>query len=149
MLEKRLEAIMWSIALPGFAQMLNKRYIKGIVFIILEVIINVQARLNLAIIPSFHLNFTQAIEVTNYQWIMFYPCLYTFAIWDAYRDVGGDNLPFAFLPFVFSAFIGTIGVVYSINFLGPIFLPIICLLIGALTGFLIRKVILSKLHKTP
>jgi hypothetical protein len=64
---------------------------------------------------------------------MFYPCIYLFAMWDAYRDAGGGKSPFSFLPFVFSAYIGTIGVIYSNSLkfmdvlLGPVFLSILFL----------------------
>src|SRR5699024_1922917 len=60
----------------------------------------------------------KAIQQVDYQWIMFYPCIYMFAIWDAYKDAGGGG-PYAFLPFVFAAYFGTIGVIYSSEILGP------------------------------
>lgn len=49
-----MEVLLWSIALPGFGQLLNRKYIKGILLIVLEVMINVMARLNVAIVHSFH-----------------------------------------------------------------------------------------------
>jgi TM2 domain-containing membrane protein YozV len=39
-----LEKVLWSIAIPGFGQFLNEKYIKGIVLILLELIINVKAK---------------------------------------------------------------------------------------------------------
>ncbi|WP_078556045.1 hypothetical protein [Bacillus alkalicellulosilyticus] len=149
------EKILWSIALPGFAQFLNGKLIKGIVFIFLEFLVNVQSNLNTIIIPSFHGQIEQAIALTNYQWLMFYPCLYLFAIWDAYRDAGGGSGPYAFLPFVFSAFLGTIGVVYSSTLpifgvlWGPIFLPILFLIIGVGVGFIVKWVVLLIKGRTP
>ncbi|UCZ53936.1 hypothetical protein LGQ02_03895 [Bacillus shivajii] len=151
MKNKKIEVLLWSIALPGFGQFLNGKYLKAIVFILLEFLINVQARLNYVIIPSFHGQITEAIAHTDYQWIMFYPCLYIFAIWDAYKDAGGGTEPFAFMPFVFSAFIGTIGVVYSSTFhingiyFGPIWLPIIFLFLGFFIGKILRKLIIGRL----
>jgi len=79
----RKEALLWSIALPGFGQFLNGKLIKGIVFVFLEFLINVQANLNEVTISSFHGEIEKAIEQANYQWLMFYPCLYFFAMWDA------------------------------------------------------------------
>ncbi|WP_088105468.1 hypothetical protein [Bacillus urbisdiaboli] len=144
-MEKRTESILWSIALPGFSQMLNGRLFKGTVFIFLEVLINVQAKLNLVIIPSFHGDMQTAIDLTNYQWLMFYPCLYMFAMWDAYRDVGGGKYSsYAFIPFVAAAITSTIGVIYSPTLklfgclIGPIFLPILFLLIGFVLGLCIK-----------
>jgi len=138
--ENRIEKILWSIALPGLGQILNGKLLKGLIFIVLEVLINVKANLNEVIILSFQGATPEAVERTNYQWLMFYPCVYMFAIWDAYRDSGGYSIPYAFLPFVLSAYIGTIGVIYSSVFTfrgilpGPVWLPILCFIIGALAG---------------
>lgn len=148
-METKTETLLWSIALPGFAQIVNGKLLKGIFFISLEFLINVQAHLNLVIIESFHGNMAKAIELTDYQWLMFYPCIYMFAIWDGYRDAGGGRTPFSFLPFVFAAFLSTIGVIYSptLNIfgflLGPIFSPIIFLLIGVIIGWIIKLYVVT------
>lgn len=54
---------------------------------------------------------------------MFYPCIYMFGIWDAYKDAGGGELPYSTLPFVLGAYFGTIGVIYSptLKILGILF----------------------------
>lgn len=106
-----IEKLFWSIAFPGFGQLLNGKFFKGLVLVILEILINVQSNLNQIIVHSFHGDMTSAIGHTNYQWLMFYPCVYLFAIWDAYRDAGGGNSRYSFFPFVFSAYFGTIGVI--------------------------------------
>jgi hypothetical protein len=144
---KKIERILWSVALPGFAQFLNQKYFKGFVFIALEILINVKARLNQAIIFSFHGKIEKAIEITDYGWLMFYPCLYLFAIYDAYKDAGGDD-PFSFLPFVISAYMGTIGVIYSPYYLGPIWLPILFLILGAAIGIAFQNLIYRLFTKT-
>ena len=93
----KLEAILWSIALPGFAQLLSRKFVKGIVFIFLEFLINVNSHFNIVILHSFHGNIKEAIEATNYQWLMFYPCLYMFAIWDAFKNAEGETSPYSSL----------------------------------------------------
>ncbi|NLJ76608.1 MAG: hypothetical protein GX325_05045 [Peptococcaceae bacterium] len=139
--DKRIEVILWSIAFPGFGQLLNKQYFKGAILLFLEFLINIKSNLNLAIISSFRGEAASAITIVDPQWLMFYPCLYTYAIWDAYRDAAGERRrPFAYLPLVFAAYLGTIGVIYAANFefmgtlLGPIWLPIILLMIGVGLG---------------
>ncbi len=138
---------MWSIALPGFGQLLNGKYIKGIVLIFLEVLINVQGNFNQIILLSFHGQIEEAIQQTNYPWLMFYPCLYFFAIWDAYKDAGGGKSPFTFLPFVFSAYFVTIGLIFSTSFkimgilFGPIWLPMLSVVPGIVIGLLLTKLI--------
>ena len=88
------EKLLWSIALPGFGQLLNGKYIKGILFIFLEFLVNVQANFNEIIILSFQGDIEKAIVQADYQWLMFYPCLYFFAIWDAFKDGGGRKRTF-------------------------------------------------------
>jgi hypothetical protein len=48
------EKLLWSIALPGFGQFLNGKLIKGVVFVFLEFLINVQSNFNKVIISSSH-----------------------------------------------------------------------------------------------
>ncbi|MDN4494388.1 hypothetical protein [Ureibacillus aquaedulcis] len=145
--EGQIEKILWSIALPGFGQILNGQFLKGVLFVGLEVLINVQANLNKVIVYSFQGNMKGAIESTNYDWLMFYPCLYMFAIWDAYREVKGETGTVSFMPFVFSAYFGTIGVIYSSNLelfgvlFGPVFLPILFLILGIGIGLLIKMIV--------
>src|SRR5690625_206052 len=91
-----------------------------------------------------------AIEHADYLWLMFYPCVYLFAIWDAYKDAGGSGNPYMFFPFVFSAFLGTIGVIYSsifsINgcFIGPVVLSIIGMIFGFIIGLVIRNIVVQR-----
>lgn len=148
-----LEMLFWCIALPGFGQFLNGMYLKGIVLILLEVIINMGSRLNLVIIDSFQGNIQQAIDDTNYQWLMFYPCVYMFGIWDAYKDAGGGDSPHAALPFVFCAFFGTVGVIYSSSMrlfgvlMGPIWLGLIFAGVGIVVGLLLKWMLTTMQEK--
>lgn len=150
---EKLEAILWSIALPGFAQLLNRKFVKGIVFISLEFLINVNSHFNIVILHSFQGNIREAIEATNYQWLMFYPCLYMFAMWDAYKDAQGETPPFSYLPFVFGAYFVTIGLLFSSSLklgqilLGPVWLPILSLIPGLLAGNFIKCMFLRIKHK--
>ncbi|GAA4858794.1 hypothetical protein GCM10023310_42510 [Paenibacillus vulneris] len=140
----RVEAILWSIALPGFGQLLNGKYIKGILLIVLEFFINLKSNLNMIIISSFHGDIQATIDQTNYHWFMFYPCVYMFGIWDAYKDAGGGTKPYAVVPFTFGAFFGTIGVVYSSDFLGAIWLGIFGLCVGFLIGMGLRLILVQQ-----
>ncbi|WP_019392523.1 hypothetical protein [Priestia filamentosa] len=136
------EKLLWSIALPGFGQILNGKLIKGILILFLEILINVQANFNEVIMLSFHGDIVSAIEHTNYPWLMFYPCLYFFAIWDAFKDAGGGKERYSFLPFVFGAYFVTVGLIYSSNLrifgllLGPVWLPMLFLIPGVGIGLL-------------
>ncbi|GAA3321198.1 hypothetical protein GCM10020331_035950 [Ectobacillus funiculus] len=86
---------------------------KGVLFILLELTINHMARLNTIILLSFKGDITAAITAVDYQWLMFYPCVYMFAIWDAFKDAGGGRSPYATLLFVIPAYMATVGIMYS------------------------------------
>jgi hypothetical protein len=144
-----LEKLLWSIALPGFGQILNQKYIKGILFIFLEFLVNIQSNFNEAIISSFQGNIDTSIVQIDYRWLMFYPCLYFFSMWDAVKDANGKEeiTPFLFLPFVFSAYFVTVGLIYSNKvklfglLFGPIFLPMLFVIPGVLFGLGLKKLI--------
>ncbi|MGM0879073.1 MAG: hypothetical protein ACQEWV_31655 [Bacillota bacterium] len=141
------EKLMWSIALPGFGQYLNGKYFKGTILLILEFLINVQANFNEIILLSFHGEIGDAIELADYQWLMFYPCLYFFSMWDAVKDAGGGKDPYSFLPYVFTALFVTVGLIFSSTLkifgvvLGPVWLPMLFVLPGVIIGVIIRKII--------
>ncbi|PFN76537.1 hypothetical protein COJ85_32610 [Bacillus sp. AFS076308] len=146
-----IEKLLWSIALPGFGQLLNQKYVKGILLIFLELLVNIQSNFNKAIILSFHGNTYTSIDQINFKWLMFYPCLYFFSMWDAIKDAneGGENSPFLFLPFVFAAYFVTIGLIYSTDIkifgvlFGPIFLPMLFVIPGVIIGLFVKKIITS------
>jgi TM2 domain-containing membrane protein YozV len=145
--DKIIESILWSIALPGFGQILNGRLIKGFLFIALEFVINVSANFNEVIRFSFIGQIDASISQTNYQWLMFYPCLYFFAMWDAFKDAGGGKEPFSYLPFVCSAFFVTVGVMYSAKakvfgiLLGTMWFPMLCVIPGLIIGFTLKRIL--------
>jgi hypothetical protein len=152
-LKSGMEKLLWSVAIPGFGQLLNKKYVKGIILIALEFLINVNANINTIIVSSF-LGLTElAVQQANYQWLMFYPCVYIFSLWDAFKDGEDEVAPLLYIPFAVAAYIETVGVIYSKSFrvfgilLGPIFLPMICIFIGLGIGFIIRYLILNYFHK--
>jgi hypothetical protein len=146
----KLEAILWNIAFPGFSQLISGQYVKGILFVILEFLINAKSHFNLAILFSFLGEMEKAYYVINFQWLMFYPCVYMFALWDAYRFAMPKEEKLSFLPFVFSAYFVTVGIMYSSKItifkwnIGPVFLPMLFLIPGLLIGFFIRYLLLAR-----
>ncbi|MCP3026825.1 hypothetical protein [Halobacillus sp. A5] len=147
MKHSRLEVVCWSIAFPGFGQLLNQQLLKGIFFILLEVVINLYSSFNMAILFSFRGEIAQSIEAADYQWLMFYPCVYMFAVWDAYKNADDEVPRLSFLPFFCSALTVTIGLIYSADnvfgfLIGPIWLPILCVIPGTALGLLLRSILL-------
>ncbi|TEB11788.1 hypothetical protein [Pelotomaculum propionicicum] len=78
-------AAWWSAAFPGFGHMFLGRYITGFVLTIWEIILNLKANINLAIIYSFTGQFDQAREVLDYKLFIVYIGAFVFGIWDSYR----------------------------------------------------------------
>jgi hypothetical protein len=141
------KALFWSIALPGFGQVLNGKYIKGILFILLEIFINVQANFNEIIMLSFLGDIEKAIVQADYQWLMFYPCLYFFSIWDAWKDAGGGKNRHSFIPFVITAYFVSVGCIYSSKLklfgilFGPVWLPMFCVIPGLVFGLILKELL--------
>ena len=136
----RLEAVLWSIAFPGFSQLLTGQLFQRYTICCLEVIVNVMARFNHAIMFSFLGEIQKADSVLNYQWLMFYPCVYMFSMWDGYRTAMPDKEKYSYLPFVFGAYFVTVGLMVSPKVTlykvhpGPVFLPMMFLIPGLLMG---------------
>ncbi|GAA0494066.1 hypothetical protein GCM10008986_20730 [Salinibacillus aidingensis] len=147
--ERKLSSILWNIALPGFAQVLQRRYLVGFIFIFMEIFLNIFSGFNEAIRYSFLGEIDQAFAVTNYQFLMFYPCLYMFALWDAFYEVDQGETRYAFLPFVFGAYFITVGLMLAERIrifgvlLGPVWLPMLSLIPGLLVGLFIRSILLA------
>ncbi|GAB6890754.1 hypothetical protein JCM14450A_17600 [Geobacillus stearothermophilus] len=118
-------------------------------FIALEFVINTQSHFNEAIRLSFLGRTDEAARIVDIGWLMFYPCLYFFAMWDAFKDAGGGQTPYSFLPFVVSAYFVTVGLMYSSHvtiggvFFGPIWLPILSVIPGLSIGWLLQFLLLK------
>lgn len=75
----------WSMALPGFGHLILGKYLKGFTLILLEVIINIGGKINLAIMYSFTGRFDLAKEILDPRFALLYLGMFTYAIWDSYR----------------------------------------------------------------
>lgn len=76
----------WSAAFSGFGYILLGKNLRGYIFIIWEIFININAKVNLAMIYTFQGNIELAKDVINTRWIMMYIPVYLFGIWDSYRS---------------------------------------------------------------
>src|SRR5699024_5521141 len=75
----------WSAAFPGFGHLLLSKYIHAFVLFIWEVVINLQANINLAIIYTFQGEFAMVKDVVDTRWLLAYMPFYLFGIWDSYH----------------------------------------------------------------
>ncbi|WP_257348046.1 hypothetical protein [Pseudalkalibacillus decolorationis] len=76
----------WSAAFPGFGHLLLSKYLRGFVLFTWEVIINVFANVNVAMIYSFQGEIELAKDALDTRWLLIYIPVYLFAIWDSYRS---------------------------------------------------------------
>jgi hypothetical protein len=81
----------WSAAFPGFGHMLLSKYLRGYVLFMWEVIVNLNAHVNKAMIYSFQVNIDMAKDVLNTRWLLMYIPVYLFGIWDSYRTTVDMN----------------------------------------------------------
>lgn len=75
----------WSAAFPGLGHMLLSKYLRGFMLFVWEVIVNLNANVNLAIFYTFTGRFEMAKEVLDKRWLLLYCAIYIFSIWDSYR----------------------------------------------------------------
>lgn len=81
----------WSAAFPGFGHLLLSKYLRGLGLFIWEVIINLESKVNLAMMHSFCGDIAQAKADLNTRWVLMYIPVYIFAIWDSYRTTVDMN----------------------------------------------------------
>jgi TM2 domain-containing membrane protein YozV len=75
----------WSAAFPGFGHLLLSKYLRGLTLFIWEVIVNYNAKINLAMVHSFCGDIDKAKDVLDPRWMLMYIPVYLFGIWDSYR----------------------------------------------------------------
>ncbi|XQY93730.1 hypothetical protein ACNRWW_10145 [Metabacillus sp. HB246100] len=75
----------WSAAFPGFGHLLLAKYIRGFVLFIWEVLVNIKAKVNLAMLYSFQGEMDMAKDILDTRWLLIYIPVYIFGIWDSYR----------------------------------------------------------------
>ncbi|MCD8500572.1 MAG: hypothetical protein LRY71_01420 [Bacillaceae bacterium] len=79
-------AIMWwSAAIPGYGHVMLCKYVTGFLLIAWEFLVNVNSKLNTAILYTFLGRFDEAIDVINLNWILLYAPVYLFSMWDSRR----------------------------------------------------------------
>lgn len=79
-------AVWWSVALPGLGQIYLGLHVRGIILMAWEILVNHEARLNLAIYHSLLGDIATARSVICYEWAVIYPLFYIFSMYDAYQS---------------------------------------------------------------
>jgi hypothetical protein len=107
-------AALFSMLMPGFGQIYNGQFIKGVFLLIVEHFDNALGKINKAIHLDFNGLHQQAIEATNFDYLLFYPGFYAYCVWDAwyYAKPNADKAKTA-IPFVIGGFLGEIGAILA------------------------------------
>lgn len=136
----RIIAAFFSILMPGFGQIYNQQFIKGIIFVILEHYDNVSGKINDAIHLDFNGAHQQALEIVNYGGMMFYPGFYVYAVWDAwYYAKQGANKKTTAIPFLIGGFIGEFGAIYAPKLTFPTLTVGLSMIIPMIIGMIIFR----------
>ncbi|KHD84179.1 hypothetical protein [Heyndrickxia ginsengihumi] len=107
-------AALFSLLMPGFGQIYNQQFIKGISFVIIEHFDNMFGKINKSIQLDFNGFHHQALEMINYNAMLFYPGFYMYVVWDAwYYAKDGANKTITAIPFIFGGFLGELGAIFS------------------------------------
>ncbi|MBU9712861.1 hypothetical protein [Evansella tamaricis] len=75
----------WAAAIPGYGHVMLSKYVKGFLLIFWEFVVNVNSKLNTAIMYTFTGRIEEAVEVLNIHWILLYVPVYLYSIWDSRR----------------------------------------------------------------
>ena len=87
----RWVATLFSIFLPGCGQLYNGHIVRGILFLVLEIVINIGGNINTAIHLDFMGHHDEALAAANFSTMLFYPPFYVFATWDAFYHARPDR----------------------------------------------------------
>ncbi|WP_138417384.1 hypothetical protein [Aquibacillus sediminis] len=133
-------AALFSLLMPGFGQIYNKQLFKGIIFVIFEHFDNMVGKINRAIQLDFNGMHQQALDVTVYDAMLFYPGFYVYAVWDAwfYAKKGADKTVTA-IPFVIAGFMGEMGAIFAKQLPVPTLTVGLTMIIPMIIGMIIYR----------
>lgn len=99
-------AALFSMLMPGFGQIYNGQFMKGVFFVLIEHFDNALGQINKAIHLDFNGLHQQALEAANFEYILFYPGFYAYCVWDAWYyakpDADKEKTP---IPFIIGGFL--------------------------------------------
>ncbi|NHM30691.1 hypothetical protein [Neobacillus terrae] len=133
-------AALFSLLMPGFGQIYNRQFIKGVIFVILEHFDNMVGNINNAIQLDFNGFHQQALEVVNYQGMLFYPGFFVYVVWDAwYYAKEGANKATTSIPFVIAGFLGVISSIFAAKLPFPTLSVALLMIIPMFFGIVIFR----------
>lgn len=136
----RVIAALFSILMPGFGQIYNRQFIKGIIFVVIEHYDNVTGNINKAIQLDFNGFHQQALEIVTYEGLLFYPGFYAYVVWDAwFYAKEGANKPKSALPFLIGGFLGEFASIFAMRLPIPSLTAGLLMIIPMIIGMIIYR----------
>ncbi|WP_160725208.1 hypothetical protein [Bacillus sp. USDA818B3_A] len=133
-------AALFSILMPGFGQLYNRQFIKGVIFVAIEHFDNISGKINKAIqldLNGFH---QQALDTVVYDGMLFYPGFYVYAIWDAwYYAKKGANKTLSSIPFLIGGFLGEFGALFASKLPFPALTVGLLMIVPSVIGMIIFR----------
>jgi hypothetical protein len=116
----RVIAALFSILMPGLGQVYNRQFARGIIFLLIEHYDNAFSHINAAIHFDFNGFHQEALNVTDFGYLLFYPGFYAYVVWDAwfFAKQGADKTKTA-IPFVIGGFLGEFASIYATHLTVP------------------------------
>lgn len=136
----RIIAVFFSLLMPGVGQIYNNQIMKGIIFLLIEHYENIFGKINKAIQLDFNGYHQQALDVVNFDGILFYPGFYAFVAWDAwYHAKEGANKAISAIPFLIGGFLGLFGAIYASKLPFPAITVGLLMIIPIIIGTILLK----------
>ncbi|MZP28300.1 hypothetical protein GTO91_00995 [Heliobacterium undosum] len=76
----------WSALFTGFGHIYNMKTFKGVILLLWLVTIIFFSHFPQAVIYTFTGRFQEISNLVDYHWLMFFPSIYVFGIWDSYNE---------------------------------------------------------------
>jgi hypothetical protein len=131
--------VLLSIVMPGAGQIFNRHFIKAIIFLAIEHIVNTLANINRAIYLDFNGFHQEALKALDYQFALFYPGIFLVSIWDAFYHAKPDCNRNAVVFFIVSGAAGTICILFASYLQFPTFTIGMSLIVPIVVGAVIYR----------
>lgn len=133
-------AALFSMLMPGFGQIYNHQFLKGVFLLAVEHYDNVFGKINTAIHLDFNGFHQKALEAANFQYVLFYPGFYAYTIWDAwYHAKPNANKTTSAIPFFIGGILGEFGAIFATRFYIPTLTVGLLMIIPMICGMIIFR----------
>lgn len=111
-MKNRFLAAILSFVMPGLGQIHNRQFIKAIILLLIEHVLNRLAHINSALMLCLNGQHIESINLLNYEYALFYPGFYALCVYDSVLNAEKKpNINGAFW-FILTGIIGCLAIIY-------------------------------------